>query len=77
VGNFERGTANADEAFANAILALLPDGTDIPALTLQNIPRALRSAFGLPSGANTVDPDGQDAVNQGFSDGLHGSKEPD
>jgi Ca2+-binding RTX toxin-like protein len=57
VSGFERGTANAGTDLANAILALSPDGTDIPALTLQNIPRALRSAFGLPSGPDTVTPD--------------------
>jgi Ca2+-binding RTX toxin-like protein len=62
VGNFDRGVTNAGDAFAAAILALSPEGTDVPALTLQNIPKALRGAFGLPSGPDTVAP-AADTVN--------------
>jgi hypothetical protein len=53
VSGFDRGVDNINEAFGAAILSLEP-GVDIPALTLQDIPNALRSAFGLPVG---VDPD--------------------
>ncbi|MHC4281808.1 MAG: hypothetical protein ACYSWZ_02365, partial [Planctomycetota bacterium] len=58
VDGFEFGLQNLDEILAAANLALEPEGTDIPALTLQDIPNALRGAFGLPEG---VDPDGVDS----------------
>jgi Ca2+-binding RTX toxin-like protein len=59
VGGFERGVENIGEAFAASTLALEP-GVDIPPLTLQDIPNALRSAFGLP---DNVIPDPDDPLN--------------
>lgn len=58
VNGFERGVENANEVFDAAIEALKP-GVDLPALTLQDIPKALRGAFGLPDdvepGNDTLD----------------------
>ena len=59
VNGFELGVDNMDAAFDTATLALEP-GVDLPALSLQDIPGALRSAFGLPV---DVDPDDPGAVN--------------
>jgi Ca2+-binding RTX toxin-like protein len=59
VEGFERSTANARFVLDAADAALDPAGLDLPALTLQNLPQALRGAFGLP---NDVDPDGADTV---------------
>jgi len=59
VDGFERGVTNIDEAFVAALLALDPEAVDLPALRLQDIPNALRGAFGLPVG---VDPGATDAV---------------
>jgi Ca2+-binding RTX toxin-like protein len=53
VNGFTRGVNNANEIFAAATDALDPDNIDLPALTLQDISKALRGAFGL-------DPDGLD-----------------
>ncbi len=51
VDGFARGVDNAGEVFDEAALAL-EDVVDMPALRLQDIPRALRGAFGLPDGVN-------------------------
>jgi hypothetical protein len=48
VSGFERGVETMDEVFAAALAALDPDAVDLPPLTLQDIPKALRGAFGMP-----------------------------
>ena len=59
VDGFERSVDNADFVLGAAEAALDPDGLDLPALTLQNMPQALRGAFGLP---DDVDPAEDGAV---------------
>ncbi|MEX0330675.1 MAG: LEPR-XLL domain-containing protein [Puniceicoccaceae bacterium] len=56
-GAFERGAANIEEVLAAAEFAIGPEGFELglPALRLQDLPQALRGAFGLPDG---VDPYG-------------------
>jgi Ca2+-binding RTX toxin-like protein len=56
VDGFTRGVDNIDDVFDVAALALA-DVVDMPALRLQDIPGALRGAFGLP---DNVDPEGVD-----------------
>ncbi|MCK4858069.1 MAG: LEPR-XLL domain-containing protein, partial [candidate division Zixibacteria bacterium] len=59
VDGFAHSVDNMHEIFDTATLALDPEQTDLPALTLQDIPNALRGAFGLPEdvvpGTGTVD----------------------
>ena len=55
VEGFERSVDNADFVFGAAIAALDPVGLDLPALRLQDVPQALRGAFGLPDEAGAFD----------------------
>ncbi len=59
VDGFAHSVDNMHKIFDTATLALDPEQTDLPALTLQDIPNALRGAFGLPEdvvpGTGTVD----------------------
>jgi Ca2+-binding RTX toxin-like protein len=71
VDDFERGVSNIDEIFAAALLALDPEAVDLPALTLQDIPNALRGTFGFPEGG---DPD-VDGVKLDFNIGSSSDPE--
>ncbi|HET9823430.1 MAG TPA: LEPR-XLL domain-containing protein [Burkholderiaceae bacterium] len=52
VDGFANGVGNADAVLDSAIAAIGPEGMFLPALRLQDLPRALRGAFGLPVGVN-------------------------
>jgi len=65
VDGFEQGANNLDNILAEAIQAL-ETNVDYPLLTLQDIPNAIRGAFGLPEGVDPTDPDAVDWVSLDF-----------
>lgn len=66
VDGFERAVGNADAVLDAAIEAIGPNGRGLPALRLQDVPRALRGAFGLPDGVDPDAPGAADWVNLDF-----------
>ncbi len=66
VAGFASGVHNADAALDASKAALAPGVKDLPALRLQDIPRALRSAFGLPEGVDPSAPGSVDWVRLDF-----------
>ncbi len=65
---FARSVENADDALSAADFALDPEGIDLPAPRLQDIPALLRGAFGLPVNplSDPADPDSTDWVRLDF-----------